>query len=78
MNTILDDQQNNYDKHKYLHSTNNDMLDNIDPDINNINPNSFKNQCQYYETSLEFSQTIAYNNNISFLHTNICSSIKLN
>ena len=46
MNTILDAQQNNFDKHKYLHSTNNDMLDNIDPDINNINPNSFKKSMQ--------------------------------
>ena len=32
VNTILDDQLNNYEKHKYIYSTNNDMLDNIDPD----------------------------------------------
>ena len=79
VNTILDDQQNNYEKHKYIYSTNNDMLDNIDPDINNINPNSLNSQCKYYNTSLEFNKTIAYDNNISILHTNICSSInKLN
>ena len=36
---MLDYQQNNDDKTNYLHSTNNDMLADIDPDINNMNPN---------------------------------------
>ena len=47
---ILDGQQNNYDKFNYIHSTNNDMLTNIDPDVNNMNPNSLKNQCKNYDT----------------------------
>ena len=55
------------------------MLANIDPDIHNMNPNCLKNQCKYYDTSLEFNRTVKYDNNISILHTNICSSInKLN
>ena len=76
---MLDDQQNNDDKTNYLHSTNNDMLADIDPDINNMNPNGLQKQCRYYDTSLEFNKTVDYVNNISILHTNICSSInKLN
>ena len=76
---MLDDQQNNNGNNNLLHSTNNNMLANIDPDINNMNPNSLKNQCKYYDTSLEFNKTVKYDNNISILHTNICSSInKLN
>ena len=39
---ILDGQQNKYDKFNYIHSTNKDMLTNIDPDVNNMNPNSLK------------------------------------
>ena len=72
---MLDDQQNNDDKTNYLHSTNNDMLADIDPDINNMNPNGLQKQCRYYDTSLEFNKTVDYVNNISILHTNICSSI---
>ena len=64
-NIMLDDQQNN----NYLHSTNNNMLANIDPDIDNMSPNCFKNQCKYYDTSLEFNKTVNYDNNISILHT---------
>ena len=76
---MLDDQQNNDDKTNYLHSTNNDMLADIDPDINNMNPNGLQKHCRYYDTSLEFNKTVDYVNNISILHTNICSSInKLN
>ena len=41
---ILDGQQNNYDKFNYIHSTNNDISTNIDPDVNNMNPNGQKNQ----------------------------------
>ena len=52
------------------------MLTNIDPDGNNMNPNSLKNQCKNYDTSIEFNETVSYDNNISILHTNICSSIK--
>ena len=36
---ILDGQQNNYDKFNYINSTNNDMFTNINPDVNNMNPN---------------------------------------
>ena len=43
---IRDGQQNEFDKFNYIHSTNNDMLTNIDPDVNNMNPNSLKNQCK--------------------------------
>ena len=39
---MLDDQQNDYDKTNYLHSTNNDMLADIDPNINNMNPNGLQ------------------------------------
>ena len=53
---MLYDQQNNNGNNNLLHSTNNDMLANIDPDVNNMNPNSFKNQCKYYDTSLEFNK----------------------
>ena len=72
-NIMLNDQQKLYKKARYLYCTNNDMLANIDPDINNLNPNGLTNQCKYYDTSLEF------NKNISILYANICSSInKLN
>ena len=73
---ILDGQQNKYDKFNYIHSTNNDMLTNIDPDVNNMDPNSLKNQCKNYDTSIEFNETVSHDNNIYILHTNICSSIK--
>ena len=68
---MLDDQQNNDDK---TNSTNNDMLADIDPDINNMNPNGLQKQCRY-NTSLEFNKTVDYVNNIYILHTNICSSM---
>ena len=38
-NIMLNDQKNNYKKAQHLYYTNNDMLANIDPDINNMNPN---------------------------------------
>ena len=66
----------NDDKFSYIHSTNNDMLTKIDPNVNNMNPNSLKYQCENYDTSIEFNETVAYDNNISILHRNICSSIK--
>ena len=78
-NIMLNDQQKLYKKAQYLYCTNNDMLANIDPDINNLNPNGLTNQCKYYDTTLEFNKTVILNNNISILHANICSSInKLN
>ena len=78
-NIMLNDQQKLYKKAQYLYCTNNDMLANIDPDINNLNPNGLTNQCKYYDTSLEFNKTVILNKNISILHANICSSInKLN
>ena len=44
-----------------------------------MNPNGLQKQCRYYDTSIEFNKTVDYVNNISILHTNICSSInKLN
>ena len=52
---MLDHQQNNDDKTNYLHSTNNDILADIDPDINNMNPNGIQKQCRYYDTSREFN-----------------------
>ena len=60
---MLEDQQNNYDKNNLIHSTNNDMLANIDPDMNNMNPNCFKNKCKLYDTSLEFNKTVDYDSN---------------
>ena len=43
------------------------------PDVNNMNQNSLKKSMQ---KNIEFNETVAYDNNISILHTNICSSIK--
>ena len=57
-------------------STKNDILSDIDPDINNLFPNDLKNQCKNYDTSIEFNKEIGKHNNISLLHTNICSSSK--
>ena len=54
-NIILDGQQNKYDKFNHIHSTNNDMLANIDPDVNNMNPNSILKIMQNYDTSIEFN-----------------------
>ena len=68
-NIMLNDQKNNYKKTQHLYCTNNDMLANIDPDINNMNPNGLTKQCKYYDTSLEFNKTVVLNKNISILHT---------
>ena len=48
----------------------------IDPDIKNLNPNGLKNQCKSYDTSSELIKDACFQNNITMLHTNICSSSK--
>ena len=61
-----------------LPSSNNDVLNDIDPDINNLIPNCIQNQCKSYDTSSELRKDICFQNNIAMLHRNICSSIKKN
>ena len=60
-NIMLNDQKNNYKKAQHLYCTNNDMLANIDPDINNMNPNGLTKQCKFYDASLEFNKTVVLN-----------------
>ena len=45
--------QNVYCNINNLLSSNNDVLNDIDPDINNLIPNCLKNQCKVYDTSSE-------------------------
>ena len=59
-----------------LPSSNNHIFTDIDPDINNMIPNGLKNKCKGYDTSSEMSKDICFKNNITILHTNICSSNK--
>ena len=54
-------------------STNNDFLIEIDPD-HNSSPNGVEKQCTYYDISNEFNKAMTFQDNISILHTNICSS----
>ena len=68
--------QNVYCNINKLPSSNNDVLNDIDPDINNLIPNCFKNQCQVFDTSSELKKDICFQNNIALLHTNISSSCK--
>ena len=68
--------QNNYYDINNLPSSNNDILTDIDPAINNLIPNGLKNQCKGYDTSNEMRKDICFQNNITMLHTNICSSNK--
>ena len=44
---------NNYFDINNLPSSNNDILTDIYPDINNLIPNGLKNQCKGYDTSNE-------------------------
>ena len=70
--------QNVYSNINNLPSSNNDVLNDIDPDINNLIPNCIQNQCKGYDTSSELRKDICFQNNIAMLHTNICSSSKKN
>ena len=63
----------NADNYMYNMSTNNDCLVKLDPD-HNILENGTVKKCSNYDTSLEFNKTYSYENNISILHLNICSS----
>ena len=75
-NVMLDKNrsQNNHCDINSLPSSNNDILTDIDPDSNNLNPNGLKNQCKSYDTSSELKKKVCFENNITMLHTNICSS----
>ena len=66
--------QNNYCDINSFPSSNNDILTDLDPDINNLIPN----QCKGYDTSSEFKRYICFQNKLTtgMLHANICSSIK--
>ena len=68
--------QNVYIDINNLPSSNNDVLNDIDPDINNLIPNCIQNQCKGYDTSSELRKDICFQNNIAMLHTNICNSSK--
>ena len=68
--------QNNYYYINSLPSSINDLLTDINPDINNLKPNGLKNQCKSYDTSSELIKEACFQNNITMLHTNICSSSK--
>ena len=71
-NNINDCTIHMYDR-KY---TNNDYLINIDPD-HNITPNGLAKQCRNYDTSNDFNNMCGnYGDNISIIHSNICSSAK--
>ena len=69
----LDDNQNSSNSIHFTMSTNNDFLIEIDPD-HNSSPNGVEKQCTYYDTSNEFNNAMSFQDNISILHTNICSS----
>ena len=68
--------QNNYCGINSFPSSNNDILTDLDPDINNLIPNGLKNQCKGYDTSSEFKKNICFKNKLTMLHANICSSSK--
>ena len=51
--------------------TNNDNLFHIDPDLN-ITSNFNKRLCQNLETTVDLNSKYGSENNIAFLHSNIC------
>ena len=55
--------------------TNNDRLHNIDPDRHAYS-NTIEKQCNNYDTSEDFKMKYGSQNNISIVHSNICSSKK--
>ena len=57
-----------------LPSSNNDVLNDIDPHINNLISNGLKNQCKGFDTSIVLRNDICFQNNTTMLHTNICNS----
>ena len=69
----LDDNQNSSNSTHFRMSTNNDFLIENDPD-HNSSPNGVEKQCTYYDKSNEFNNAMSFQDNISSLHTNICSS----
>ena len=69
----LDDNQNSSNSIHFRMSTNNYSLIEIDPDHNST-PNDVEKQCKYYDTSNKFNKAMSLQDNISILHTNICSS----
>ena len=60
--------QNVYCDINNLPSSDNDVLNDIDPDINNLIPNCIKKSSELRK------DIICFQNNIAMLHTNICSS----
>ena len=69
----LDDNHNSSNSIHFRMSTNNDFLIEIDPD-HNSSPNCVEKQYKYDDTLNEFNQAMSFHDNISILHTNICSS----
>ena len=66
--------QNIYRDINNLSSSNTNVLNDIDPDINNLIPNGLKHQCKGYDTSSELRNDICFQNNTTMCHTNMCSS----
>ena len=56
-------------------TSNNDFLLNIDPD-HNITRNGLAKQCKNYDTSNDFNNMCGTPENVSMLHSNICSSAR--
>ena len=77
-NEMLDNiiTQNNYCGINSFPSSNNDILTDLDPYINNLIPNGLKNHCKGYDTSSEFNKNICFQNKLTMLHANICISSK--
>ena len=74
-NVIIDKNRlhNNYCDINSLPPSNNDILTDIYPDINNRNPNELKNRCKSYDTSSELKNEACFQNNITMIQTYICS-----
>ena len=76
-NNMFDIIKTKYSSNHYTSylGTNNDNLFNIDPDLN-ITYNFNKRRCQNLETTVDLNSKYGSENNIAFLHSNICSSEK--
>ena len=76
-NNMFDIIKTKYSSNHYTSylGTNNDNLFHIDPDLN-ITSNFNKRRCQNLETTVDLNSKYGSENNIAFLHSNICSSEK--
>ena len=74
MNDLFDIIKTKYSSNHYTTylGTNNDNIFHIDPDLNIIS-NFNKRQCLILETTVDLNSKYGSENNIEFLHSNICS-----